>query len=319
MLGIEIGNFNTKLVVGDKKNKFFGKKLMVKTPSNVVINGKIIDVNTLSEVIRETLKKNDIKEKKVCFAISSPSNIIRDLKFPQMKEEEVKNALSYEIEQYIPDPENYVVDYKYLGNALEDDKSIRVMIAASPKEITEKYVKLADILKLRLEAIDIYSNCIYKAYKRTNLDAGIVAIVDIGSNLTDVTIIDNGIYIFSRTMEFGGNEITQTIANAFNVDFEMAEEYKRTKNLIGEESYKEAEENIVLFLSDMFQQIGRIFDFYYATYHKSIQKILMIGGTSRLLGLKEYVESHFRIPVLVPEEEDYIYFLPAYGCLLRGE
>ena len=71
MLGIEIGNFNTKLLVGEKKNKFFGKRLMINTPSNVITNGKIIDINSLADVINETLKRNNIKEKQVCFTISS--------------------------------------------------------------------------------------------------------------------------------------------------------------------------------------------------------------------------------------------------------
>ncbi|MBE3592515.1 MAG: type IV pilus assembly protein PilM [Thermoanaerobacter sp.] len=319
MLGIEIGNFNTKLLVGEKKNKFFGKRLMINTPSNVITNGKIIDINSLADVINETLKRNNIKEKQVCFTISSSNNIIRDLELPLMKEEEVEKALYYEIEQYIPDTENYVIDYRYLPNIAEKDKMVRVLIASSPKDIIEKYVKLAEMLKLKLEAIDIYSNSIYKACKKVNLAEGIVSVVDIGAVVTNVTVIDNGNYIFSRSIEFGGNKITQIIANSFNIDFQAAEEYKRAKKFIGEENYKDIEDTILLSFSEVFQQLSRIFDFYYATYHKNIQKIIMLGGTSKLLGLREYVEDYFRIPTFVIETEDYLYFLPVYGCLLRGE
>jgi len=313
MLGIEIGNFNTKLLIGEKKNKFFGKRLMINTPSNVITNGKIIDINSLADVINETLKRNNIKEKQVCFTISSSNNIIRDLELPLMKEDEVEKALYYEIEQYILDTENYVIDYRYLPNIAEKNKTIRVLIASSPKDIIEKYVKL------KVEAIDIYSNSIYKACKKVNLAEGIVAVVDIGAAVTNVTVIDSGIYIFSRSIEFGGNRITQIIANAFNIDFQAAEEYKRAKKFIGEENYKDIEDTILLSFSEVFQQLSRIFDFYYATYHKNIQKIIMLGGTSKLLGLREYVEDYFRIPTFVIETEDYLYFLPVYGCLLRGE
>lgn len=319
MLGIEIGNFYTKLLVGDKKNKFFGKRLMINTPSNVITNGKIIDINSLADVINETLKRNNIREKQVCFTISSSNNIIRDLELPLMKEDEVEKALSYEIEQYIPDYENYVIDYRYLPNIAEKNKTIRVLIASSPKDIIEKYVKLAEMLKLKLEAIDVYSNSIYKAYKKVNLAEGIVALIDIGAVVTNVTVIDNGNYIFSRSIEFGGNKVTQIIANSFNMDFEAAEKYKKTKRFVGEEDYKDIENAIILSFSEVFQQLSRIFDYYYATYHKNIQKIIMLGGTSKLLGLREYVEDYFKIPAFVVETEDYLYFLPVYGCLLRGE
>ncbi|HHW56709.1 MAG TPA: type IV pilus assembly protein PilM [Clostridia bacterium] len=319
MLGIEIGNLTTKILTGEKKNKFFGKRLMIKTPSNVITDGKIVDMNSLVEAITEVIKKNSIKERQVCFTISSSYNILRDLELPPMKEEEIEKALYYEIEQYIPVAENYVIDHRYLPPFGEKDKKIRVLIASSPKEIIEKYVKLSEMLKLKLEAIDVYSNSLYKAYKKVGLAEGIVAIIDIGAAATNVTVIDNGNYVFSRRIEFGGNKITQIIANALNMNFQSAEEYKKTKKIIGEERHKDIEETIFLSFSEVLQQLSRIFDFYYATYHKSIQKIVLIGGGSKLLGLKEYIENYFKIPAFMPPVEDYLYFLPAYGCLLRGE
>lgn len=321
MLGIEIGNFHIKLGYGDKKNKLLIKKILEYTPQNCIFNGAITNVNILSDVIKEIIKKNNVKCKDICFTIYSTDNIVREIKLPLMKDDEIKNALSYEIEQYIPDPHNYVIDYKYLGTAFDDEKSVRVMIAAAPRKIIEGYVKLSDFLKLRLEAIDVYSNSLYKAIKKTNVSKDTTAIIDIGAELTNITIVDKGIYIFSRTMPFGGNELTQIIANTFNIDFKTAEEYKMTKKLLIAEQgeYYGIRENMEQSLSGILREISRIFDFYNSMHHKNIERIYIVGGTSQLYGLKEFMENFFKIPTDVPVDNDHIYFLPVFGCILRGE
>lgn len=313
MLGIEIGNANIKIVLKDRKNKLLGSTYLVKTPSNVITDGKIMDINTVAEAIREVLRENNIREKRVCFSISSSQNILREITLPKMKEEEVEKALEYEIEQYIPDTYNYVIDFKFLPPLEGNEEKLRVLVASSPKEIVEKYVKLSEALKLYLEAIDIYANSLYKAFKKVGEKDGIVAIIDFGSSTTNVTLVSHGNFVLNKLLEFGGKKLTQAIASSFNLDFDTAEEYKKTMEI------ENIEEILRENFSEEFQMVSRIFDFFYATYHKTVDKILLIGGNARLKGLKEYVKDYFKVEVIVPEEEKYLYFLPAYGCLLRGE
>ncbi|MGB9779461.1 type IV pilus assembly protein PilM [Caldanaerobacter sp.] len=313
MLGIEIGNANIKIVLKDRKNKLLGSTYLVKTPSNVITDGKIMDINTVAEAIREVLRENNIREKRVCFSISSSQNILREITLPKMKEEEVEKALEYEIEQYIPDTYNYVIDFKFLPPLEGNGEKLRVLVASSPKEIVEKYVKLSEALKLYLEAIDIYANSLYKAFKKIGEKDGTVAIIDFGSSITNVTIISHGNFVLNKLLEFGGKKLTRAIAGSFNLDFDTAEEYKETREIENIEGI--LRENF----SEEFQMVSRIFDFFYATYHKTVDKILLIGGNAKLKGLKEYVKDYFKVEVIVPEDERYLYFLPAYGCLLRGE
>ena len=275
MLGIEIGNANIKIVLKDKKN--------------------------------------NIKEKRVCFSVSSSHNILREIMLPKMKEEEVGKALEYEMEQYIPDTYNYVIDFKFLPSLEDNEDQLRVLVASSPKEIVEKYVKLSEALKLYVEAIDIYANSLYKAFKKVGEKDGTFAIIDFGFSATNVTFLSHGNFVLNKLLEFGGKKLTQAIANYFNLDFDMAEEYKIAGKI------ENIEEILNETFSEEFQMISRIFDFFYATYHKTVDKILLIGGNAKLKGLKEYMRDYFKVEVVVPEEEKYLYFLPAYGCLLRGE
>lgn len=321
MLGIEIGNFNIKLIETNKKGDFNRIKKNQRTPVNSIYNGKISDVNSIADDIKNLLKKNNIKDKTICFTISSSHNIIREIKLPKMKEEEIRTALSYEVEQYIPDISQYVYDYRFLGDSLDGDNFVRVMIAASPKEIIYDYVKLSELLKLNIEAIDVYSNSLFKAFKKlVNLD-GTVVIVDIGSNLTNLTVFENKSFIFSRPVDFGGNEFTFKIANELNIDFDKAEEYKLQNNILlsDDEHILNLRKEFENSLDNLIAELSRIFDFYSSLYHKTIEKVYLIGGTSKLFGIKEYLEAFLKIPIIIPDNQEYIYFLPAYGCVLRGE
>ncbi len=165
MIGIDIGSFYTKIGSCDKKNNKLNNMVMERTPQNCIRNGYLSDINVLSDFLNEILKKKFTKEKKLSFCISSTDIIIREIVMPFMKDDELKNALKYEIDQYIPNSDDYVVDYKQIGHD-EDDKKIRTIIVAAPKEMISGYLNLAKTLKLRLEIIDIYSNCIYKSIKK---------------------------------------------------------------------------------------------------------------------------------------------------------
>lgn len=321
MIGLDIGSFYTKIGHYDKRSGKLKNKVIEKTPANCVNNGLITDINKITSFINDIIKKNNIKEKNICFCIASTGIIIREITMPTMKDDELKNALQYEVDQYIPNINDYVVDYKPLGASSDNDKNMRVMIVAAPKNIIIGYVKLADMLKLHIEAIDVYSNCIYKSIKKLCKLTGNVSIINIGAVFTDITLINEGNYAFSRTIQFGGNDLTEIIANTYNIDISNAEEYKRTKPFFSDENpdYFDLRENIEGHLENKLNEIIRVFDFFESTYHKNIKEIYLVGGTSKLKGLSKYIENYFKVPVITYDSDDYVYFLPVLGSLMRGE
>lgn len=319
MIGFDIGSFYTKTGSFDKKNTKLNNMIIEKTPHNCINNGYIKDINILFQFLNEILKKNFPKEKKLFFCVSSTDIIIREIIMPMMKDDELKSALKYEIDQYIPNTDEYIVDYKQIDND-EDSKKTKVMIVAAPKDMISEYVKLTDMLKMRLEVIDVYSNCIYKSVNKLCKLKGSISILNIGAAYTDITLLDEGKYAFSRIVQFGGNDITEIIANMYNIDFSSAEEYKKTKPfLIDDGQYGDLKEHIKEHLDNKLIEISRIFDFFESSYHKSLNEIQLIGGTSKLIGLGKYIEEYFKIPVSASGDDLYTYFMPVLGSMIRGE
>lgn len=320
MIGLDIGSFYTKVCYYNKRSNSIKKMYMDRTPNDCINNGFINNIDELSAFIQDILRKNDVSGNKVCVCISSTDIIIREIKLPKMNEEELKSALKYEVNQYIPHINEYFVDYKEIGEDFNNNKNMRVMIVAAPKHIIDQYVKLMSLLKLQPVAIDIYSNSIYKTFKDTFKLQETNAIINIGAKYTDVTLINQGNYVFSRTMLFGGNDLTKLIADNYCVDINKAEEYKIEKPLLDEDNkeYANIREKIENLLSNKLNEITRIFEFYEVTYHKDINNIIIIGGTSKLKGIDKFIENYFKIHVKTYKTNEEIFFLPVLGCLLRG-
>ena len=56
-----------------------------------------------------------------------------------------------------------------------------------------------------------------------------VALIDLGASTTDIVIEREGQFRFTRSLNLGGNDITNAIGNTFSMSFEEAERLKRQR------------------------------------------------------------------------------------------
>ena len=136
-------------------------------------------------------------------------------------------------------------------------------------------------------------------------------LVDIGSDITSVSLIGNKTLYASRTFEWGGDHITERIIEAFNINEADAEKYKilygidkremnfrapvcKTDDGEGHEIKHHLQELNTLIKSELevfVKQLNSAIDDLlgdYGTAYKTLPMIL-VGGGSKLNGLVEYI------------------------------
>ena len=59
----------------------------------------------------------------------------------------------------------------------------------------------------------------------------IIALIDVGANSMNLTVLKNDQQLYAREQAFGGNQLTQDIARQYGMNFEEAEAAKRANNL----------------------------------------------------------------------------------------
>lgn len=315
VLGIDIGSFSIKIVEITQNG---GKSEIInyaiaKTPENSVNDGKIMDVDKVASVIEGLLLKNFSKTKRVISVISSSALLTREVNIPKMNESDIEKYISLDSQQYFPvNLDDYILDFKVLEEVSGvKGPELMVFLVAVPQNIVNDYMKLFNKLKLDIEAIDIAPNALSKLAKAISVnkitskkeDNMTTAVIDLGAETTTVTIVENGVLQFSRSIPSGGNGLTQSIANTFGLNMQEAEEYKLKNSEIVLETHDSTNlsssisDTIKPMLDSLASYINKFFEFYCTrnTLNK-IDSIYLTGGGSLLKGIEEYYRGLFNMP-----------------------
>ena len=214
-------------------------------------------------------------------------------------------------------PEKYILDddrqfSKFPENERSCSLTATVKVHTLPKDVTSNYFNVLKQGEIKIKkpviapfaAIQLLST--YPEVPNSYL------LVDIGSNLTTVSLVGNKQLFASSYFEWGGDYITERIREAFNLNEAYAEKYKilygiddrkmnfsapvcTTKDFDGNEiKHYNNELNEIIkkeltnFVSQLNRGIDQLLNDYDPTY-KSLP-IVLIGGGSRLKGLVKYLQ-----------------------------
>ena len=274
------------------------------------------------QAAEKILKNKSVSAKKVVTAIPGDAAIIRYIKVPYMTEDELKNMIPYDAEQYIPlSMEQVVFDYEVLEEVEEDgQKKLEVLIVAVKNETMNQHLEILKDSGITPQAIDVDAFALCNAHglnagdeEEGGLRADTVALINMGAKITSVTITEKSIPHLTRDVNIGGNNFTKEIQREFGVSFSQAEELKKQHAVIMVESdelllsaipSEEDDTSAKIFeaitpaLNKMLNDIRRSFDYYEGTVkRKPVQKILLSGGSSKIKNIDRFLSERLGIPV----------------------
>lgn len=172
-----------------------------KIPANMVKDGCILDEETLVETLRRIWALHGIMGKHVVTALSGQSVLIRELLFPAMNDEELRQAIKWEIDKYIPaaDAENYYFDFAVLESA-KNLQACRVLLVAAPLAMINRTIRVLKAAGLKAVAVDIEP----LALQRTMKQANNAIVVDIGDECCKLSLFQQGFPLVARFIPFRG-------------------------------------------------------------------------------------------------------------------
>jgi type IV pilus assembly protein PilM len=220
-----------------------------------------------------------------------------------LREEELELQVETEANQYIPFAlEEVNLDFQSLGPAPSNPEEQEVLIAASRKEKVEDRVAVANIAGLKPLVMDVeaFAQQAALALVVQSLPGGgkdqNVAVVDVGANVMNVTVLRNDQSVYTREQAFGGNQLTQDIVARYGMSPEEAENAKRAGGL------PDDFETEVLrpFMENLSMEVQRALQFFFtSTQYHSIDHILLAGGSAVIPGLDSIVNTRTQVPTSV--------------------
>lgn len=309
LVGVDIGSTSIKVVMGRvKSGKIHIYKMdKIPSPKDVLKDGIIEQVDAAAMAIKSYLKGHGIKTKNLSFVSSSSFIISRELIVPYVdKEEELKNLVEYEIQQFLCiNLNNYEVQYMKIEDVVEDYvEKQKILAIIYPKDIIATYKDLTTRMLLNPYALDLTNNSVKKVANLANFfnsdlidKEGTNIFLDLGASTINISIINKEKLDFIRTLPVGGNDIDRFISSNNDISIEAGEEIKIEKVNIGSNrETNEINEGVIKIVDDWIDDLNRIIHFYANKGNgKQIGHIYLFGGTSRLKGLDEYMESRLRI------------------------
>jgi type IV pilus assembly protein PilM len=307
IVGLDIGSHSVKAVELKAKAKRdrdvfevsrIGYELL---PHDAIVEGTVIDSTAVIETIKMIFDESKFKNRNVAISISGNSVIIKKISLPAMDREELAESIVWEAKHNIPYPyEETNVDYAILrpprGAA---EKNLDILLVAAKKDKIANYSNVVNQARKNLVAIDVDVFALQNALEVNypdEFESKIVAIINIGANITNIAITERGNSQLFRDLSIGGFFFVENIRKELNISFDEAE--KLLKGIPSKSIPAEKADEVIHFnIKDLLDEIDKTFSFYEAgeKREKKIEQIYLSGGLAHLKNMAGAFEQKFNI------------------------
>ena len=336
--GIELGTDSIKVVVLEKLHNKFHVLASVHSPSDGISKGQVVDIKKCISSVRVALKRvNDMLGIKIIkvIAVVPPTGCMLDIAVGSVDVMnssgitggDVSRVLKDSLVGKIPEdselvtaiPINFTVDEE---ENIKDPKGMRgailetrVVIATLPKEPLYRFL---EVLKLSgLETLDIAftSTGDYYAVRSSRLQKEVGAIINIGEEITNVSIFNKGIQIKNATIPIGSHNVDRDISYIFKIK-EADSRRLKEQFAVSMQSYADSNDMVEVPVGNDKKEISQVGiskvvearleeilnlakkEIKNLT-NREIRYIIVTGGLSELAGFQYLVESVFGLQAKV--------------------
>ena len=307
LLGLDISSSAVKLVelTANGKEGYRVERYTIEVlPKDAVSDGNIANLEGVVDTVKKAWKRLGTSTRNVAMALPGSAVITKKIIVPAgLRDEELEIQVESEANQYIPFSIDEVnLDYQVLGPAPSVPDELEVLIAASKKERVEDRVAVADAAGLKAVVMDVESLATLAAFEliERQLPAGgenqIIALIDAGANVMNLTVLRNGQQVYAREQAFGGGQLTLDISRHYGMSIEEAEAAKRSNNL--PEGYET--ELLNPFMENLALEVSRALQFFFtSTQYNQVDHIVLAGGCAVIPGIDEVVATRTQVNTLV--------------------
>jgi type IV pilus assembly protein PilM len=268
-------------------------------PHGYVVDGEIVNVAGVSEALRRLWAEGGFSKTSVVTGISGPRVFVRQADVPALNADDLRSSLKFDAQELVPIAmEDASFDFSVLDDGKDagdgnqpssGDQTMRILIVAAHRDVLRTHLATLKGAGLTATAMDATPLALLRAVPPSSDGADPLAgevIVSIGSELTTVAVRQSGVPRFIRSLTVGGDNITETIANAMHLEMAAAERLKRGAVPSEAPQLAQARKAMSVELRDLAEDVRGTIDFFMSqTEGSTIERLLITGGASQTEGL----------------------------------
>jgi len=312
LIGLDIGSHTVKAVEieslpnGQHRLVNFG----ISEPLHeAIVDGEIMDRQLVTDAIANLLETRGIKTRSVVAAVSGRAVIVKKITMQNLNQDDARQAILWEAEQHVPyDINDVSLDFEVLGPAA-DGKQQQVLLVAAKKDMVLSFADLIREAGLTPVVIDVDSFAIQNALS-ANYDFApgeVIAILNVGSEITNINIVQNGVPYFTKDLQIGGASFIDAVQRRYNVTREVA-----SAALAGQRADLDVAPVVEQTCESLATALERAQAYLRTTGETGpIGRIMLAGGGSMTPGLVPFLESRFSVPTEIANPLARVQYDPA--------
>ena len=263
---------------------------------DAIVEGEVMDKGIVADAVRGLMASSGIKTKQVVTAVGGRDVIIKKIAMDRMKEAEAREVIRWEAEQQVPfDMDNVELDFQILDPDA-DGLQMTVLLVAAKRELVETKLALLRDVGLEPSIIDVDAFALHNAFEVNHPDAmrGVVGLVNIGHETTNVNILDDGVPVLTRDISIGTRRLREGLQRERGLSAQEAERMLQAF---------ETDPMLLPFLENRGEELAvgieRAAAFLQSASRSAggVSRLFTTGGGSRIPGLNKILADRLRLPV----------------------
>ncbi len=297
-VGLDIGSGLIKMVVIDRSS---GEPVLTKVAfasvvDDAIVEGEVVDTGIVTDTIKGLMATAGVKTKKVATAVGGRDVIIKKVTMDRMKETEAREMIRWEAEQHVPfDMDSVELDFQILDPA-GDGLQMTVLLVAAKRQLVETKMALLAEAGLEASIIDVDAFALHNAFELNYPDAqqGVVGLVNIGHEITNVNILEEGLPVLTRDIPVGTRRFREDMQRERGISAEEADQL-----LQGFERNELLDPFLETRGEELAVGIERAAAFLQSASRSSagLTRLYTTGGGARVPGLNRVLADRLRMPV----------------------
>lgn len=304
-LGVDVGNSSIKIV-----------ELKVQNNAPILSNYAWMDLSqakglNIEEIqglcLKKIIKEGKIKGRNAYISVPSPEALIVLFELPEMAKEDLDQAVRFEAHKYVPvsSLEDVVISWDSVGFSSKNypaganagsgsdkksQKMVQILLVAASKNRVKKCEEITKHVGLKLKSIEVENFALARSL--VGNDQGNFIIVEIGSIVCNIILVEKGIIKSNRNVDAGGGDITRILSSSLQIDEKRVEQMKVSgENFFGS--------NLGINLPALEIIVGEIkkvlYNYYKSEDGSQLNGIILSGGTAGLKGIEKYFSDALKI------------------------
>lgn len=297
ILGIDVGSTSLKAIELDSA---FGRYEI-----HDYCEQKTVPGEETSHAVQRLINSLHKQPDKVAISLRAGQVTFRNLKLPTRDRKTIQASIGFELEDDLPFPmEKTVYDYSLVS---QGKQGTQVHVAATMKDHVASTIAMWSAAGVNPDMITTeswaYRTLLSRILSRAEQESPVL-LAQIGHQKTTLYVHWNGMPVLAREIDWGGRDLTQAIAQRYNLPMDQAEQAKLDHGFVvplGQKAdvtpeQQEFSETLLAALQTLIVEIRQIELTCKSLTHKSITQIFVAGGTVLLPGLNRVIEDGVRVP-----------------------